>query len=121
MIQTTRIISGLILLASSTQYALGADKPQWHSVDANMSNQEYEDAYRANQRHIRKLLTSYSEGTLVSMGVPKAGINFMGAAAGLAAGQNAKFYLNDSKLFAVELKDATNDDRAVFVGIKVDW
>ena len=118
---TTRIISALILLITSTQYALGGDNLNWREFDASMSDEEYEDAYRDNQRFLRKFVTNYSESALTSIGVPKAGIDLMGAAAGLAVGQNARFYLNDSKLFAVELKDATEDDRAVILGIKVDW
>lgn len=118
---TTRTVATSILLISSTQYALGGDNLRWREFDASMSDAEYEDACRDNQRFLRKFVTNYSEGALTSIGVPKAGIDLMGVAAGLAAGQNARFYLNDSKLFAVELKDATEDDRAVFVGIKVDW
>jgi hypothetical protein len=55
------------------------------------------------------------------MGIPKTGIKLMGAAAGLAAGQDARLYLNKSKIMALELKDATENDRAVFFGIKMDW
>ena len=49
------------------------------------------------------------------------GVKLMGAAAGLAAGQDAKLYLNKSNIMALELKDATEDDRAVFFGIKMNW
>ena len=121
MIHTSRILSTALVLMSSAQYAAGSDDIRWRNFDANMSDREYEDACRDNQRYIRKFLTAYSEGTLSSMGVPKAGVNFMGAAAGLATGQDAKFYLNDSKLFAVEVKDATQEDRGIFLGVRYDW
>ena len=120
MIHAAKTISTLFLLLGSAQ-AFGGDSLHWREFDASMSDEEYRDACRDNQRYIRKFLTTYSKATMTSMGVPKAGVNFMGAAAGLAAGQDAKFYLNDSKLFAVELKDATEEDRAIFLGVKVDW
>ena len=86
-----------------------------------MSEGEYRSSYRHNQRIVRDFVKSYSENTLTSMGVPKSGVKLMGVAAGLAAGQDAKLYLNKSKFMALELKDATEDDRAVFFGIKLDW
>ena len=55
------------------------------------------------------------------MGVPKTGVKVLGAAAGLAAGKDARLYLNDSKIMALELRDATEDDRALFFGISLDW
>lgn len=86
-----------------------------------MSASEYKGSYRHNKRIVRDFVKSYSESTLSSIGVPKTGVKLMGAAAGLAAGQDAKLYLNKSKIMALELKDATQDDRAVFFGIKMDW
>ena len=121
MIHTTQTISALTLLMVSTQSAMADNDLRWREFDPNMSNEEYEDSCRDNQRFIRKFITGYSENALTSVGVPKAGVDFMGVAAGLAAGQNARFYLNDSKLFAVEIKDATQDDRAVFLGVSLDW
>ena len=86
-----------------------------------MSAGEYRGSYRHNQRIVRDFVKSYSESTLDSIGVPKMGVKLMGAAAGLATGQDAKLYLNKSKIMALELKDATEDDRAVFFGIKMNW
>ena len=97
------------------------DRHEWQSVSGDMSEGEYRNSYRHNQRIVRKFVKSYSESTLASIGIPESGVKFMGAAAGLAAGQDARLYLNDSKIMALELKDATEDDRAVFFGIKIDW
>jgi len=97
------------------------DRHEWQTVSGDMSAGEYKGSYRHNQRIVRDFVKSYSESTLDSIGVPKMGVELMGAAAGLAAGQDAKLYLNKSKIMALELKDATEDDRAVFFGIKLDW
>ena len=86
-----------------------------------MSAGEYKGSYRHNQRIVRDFVKSYSESTLSSIGIPKTGVKLMGAAAGLAAGQDARLYLNKSKIMALELRDATENDRAVFFGIKMDW
>ena len=86
-----------------------------------MSEGDYRYYSRHNQRIVRNFFKSYSENTLTSIGVPKTGVKLMGAAAGLAAGQDAKLYLNKSKLMALELKDATESDRALFFGFKMDW
>ena len=86
-----------------------------------MSQDDYRYSYRHNQRIVRNFVKSYSESTLTSIGVPKTGVKLMGAAAGLAAGQDAKLYLNKSKLMALELRDATESDRALFFGFSLDW
>jgi hypothetical protein len=96
------------------------DRYQWLTVDANMSSEEYEVAYRRNLRLVRNTLKSYSKDALTSMGVPEVGINFMSAAVGLAV-HDARFHLNESKTLALELKDVANDDRTLFLGVKVDW
>ena len=55
-----------------------------------------------------------------SAGLLSAGASTL-AAAGLAAGQDARLYLNKSKIMAIEVKDATENDRAVCFGINMDW
>jgi len=97
------------------------DRHEWQSVTGEMSEGDYRNSYRHNQRIVRDFVKSYSESTLTSMGIPKTGVRLMGAAAGMAAGQDARLYLNKSKIMALELKDATANDRAVFFGIKMDW
>ena len=98
----------------------GVDRYQWRTVDAAMSSEEYEAAYRRNLRLVRNTLKSYSKDALTSMGVPEVGVNFMSAAVGLAM-HDARFHLNESKTLALELKDVANDDRTLFLGVKVDW
>ena len=124
------IASAFFLTASSCVWAADRgsefsghkpDRHEWQTVNGEMSEGEYRSSYRHNQRIVRDFVKSYSENTLTSMGVPKSGVKLMGVAAGLAAGQDAKLYLNKSKFMALELKDATEDDRAVFFGIKLDW
>ena len=95
--------------------------PEWRLYETSMSPTQYREACRQNQDLVLDYVKRYSKDTLASVGIPKAGINLMGTAAGLAAGQDARFYLNKSKLFALEVKDATGADRSLMFGIKVDW
>lgn len=129
MILYKRTVLVLLLTACSAvgaEYA-GASGPDreferrpWRKVDANMSPDEYRDRYRENQRLARETLTFYSKRTLTSIGVPEAGVEFMGVAVGLAM-NDAKFHLNTSRTVALELKDVADKDRALFLGIKMDW
>jgi hypothetical protein len=123
-------ISAFLLVASTSLCAADPDaesmdresaQHEWQSVNGDMTASEYRQAYRHNQRMVRDFVKNYSESTLTSMGVPKTGVKVLGAAAGLAAGKDARLYLNDSKIMALELRDATEDDRALFFGISLDW
>jgi len=126
-----RIITATFLLAVSCSLCAAdrgsqssghkRDRQEWQSVSGDMSAGDYRSSYRHNQRIVRDFVKSYSESTLTSIGIPKTGVNLMGAAAGLAVGQDARLYLNKSKIMALELRDATENDRAVFFGIKMDW
>ena len=124
------ITSAFLLTACCSLYAADRgsdssghkpDRHEWQSVSGDMSERDYRYYSRHNQRIVRNFFKSYSENTLTSIGVPETGVKLMGAAAGLAAGQDAKLYLNKSKLMALELKDATESDRALFFGFKMDW
>jgi hypothetical protein len=124
------IISAFLLAASTSLCAADRDagstdrKParhEWQSISGDMSASEYRQSYRHNQRIVRDFVKNYSESALTSVGVPKTGVKVLGAAAGLAAGKDARLYLNDSKIMALELRDATEDDRALFFGISLDW
>jgi hypothetical protein len=124
------ITSAFLLTACCSLYAADRgsdsfghkpDRHEWQSVSGDMSQDDYRYSYRHNQRIVRNFVKSYSESTLTSIGVPKTGVKLMGAAAGMAAGQDAKLYLNKSKLMALELRDATESDRALFFGFKLDW
>jgi hypothetical protein len=85
-----------------------------------MTPEEYETAYRRNLRLVRNTLKSYSHEAFASIGVPEAGIEFLGAAVGLAV-RDARFPLNESKTLALELKDVADEDRTLFLGIRMDW
>ena len=71
MIHTTQTISALTLLMVSTQSAMADNDLRWREFDPNMSNEEYEDSCRDNQRFIRKFITGYSENALTSVGIPE--------------------------------------------------
>jgi hypothetical protein len=86
-----------------------------------MSADEYKQAYRSNQRHILKFVESYSESSLTALGIPKQGVAVLGAVAGAAVTQEATVYLNSSKSLAIDIKDAAQDDRAIFFAIKREW
>jgi hypothetical protein len=97
------------------------DRFQLRSVDATMTADEYEQAYRNNQRRIVKFVESYSEDTLMALGIPKKGVQVLGAVAGAAVTQNATLYLNSGKSLAIDIKDAAQDDRAIFFALKHKW
>ena len=130
MNRTTRTLSAFLLLAASSAACAQdsslfftertAESQQWRTVDTTMTPEEYETAYRRNLRLVRNTLKSYSQEAFASIGVPEAGIEFMGAAVGLAV-RDARFHLNESKTLALELKDVADEDRTLFLGIRMDW
>jgi hypothetical protein len=126
---TTRMLSAFLLAASSAVCAQdkstflaerAVERQQWRTINTNMSPEEYETAYRRNLRVVRDTLKSYSKEAFASMGVPAAGVEFMGAALGLAV-RDARFDLNKSKTLALELKDVADEDRTLFLGIRMNW
>lgn len=129
MIRRPSMISAFVLAASSAACAQdwgpstaghAADRNQWRTVDAGMSSEEYQTAYRRNLRLVRNTLKSYSKDALTSIGIPEPGINLMSAAVGLAV-HDATFHLNKSKTLALELRDVADDDRTFFLGVKLNW
>lgn len=124
------LLSTLAVLAMAPLYAADSDitagrqgerSTFWQGYSAGMSDQEYRNTYRANQRDISKYIASYSENALLSLGVPQGGIRLMGAAAGLAIKHDATLYLGDSHFLVLDLQNVTDDNRAVTFGIKFDW
>lgn len=110
------------LLGTSTTAQSGDDEQlQLRQVDATMSADEYRQAYRTNERRIRRFVKTYSENALMSLGIPKQGVRVLGAVAGAAVTQDATFYLNSGKSMAIDVKDAVQDDRAIFFAIKHKW
>jgi Tfp pilus assembly protein PilP len=124
-----RGIISVYLLAVVPFYASGVnasqpgdqDRFQLRSVDATMTADEYEQAYRTNQHRILKFVESYSETTLTALGIPKKGVEVLGAVAGAAVTQNGTVYLNSGKSLAIDIKDAAQDDRAIIFAFKRKW
>jgi hypothetical protein len=96
------------------------DRLQLRTVDTQMSAQEYREAAHKNQRILRKALRSYLEGTITSLGVPKRGVEYAGAAMAFAV-NGAKMNLNDSKTMSLELSDPIRDERALFFKVHLNW
>ncbi len=119
------LLASAQLHAEDTVFSVGKsaiDRPDyWQTFSTSMSDQQYRNTYKNNQRQMGKFLKSYSENTLLSVGIPKAGIKILGVAAGLATNRDATLYLNKSRILALQVKDAANDNRAMFIGIKMDW
>ncbi len=93
-----------------------ADRYQWRQVGANMSPAKYGDALRHNRRLARNRLTE----TIVSFGVPKMGVNVVGAAVALAV-DDLKLPLNKSKTLALQIEDVTDESRSAQLQLKFDW
>lgn len=136
MIRTITVVSTFLLATSSILHAedrgsslvnLGLKPHQWgfkrqdlHRVDRNMSAQKYEETYSRNRRFVRNALMSYSTGALESIGIPEQGVNLMGTALGLVI-NGPKLNLNESKTLALEFRDAGNPERALYLGVNLDW
>jgi hypothetical protein len=131
IIRRSATISALALLASAQLHAEEVtfsfgestiDRPhEWQTFSTGMSDQQYRSVYRHNKHRISRFVKSYSKNALLSMGIPKTGIKVLGVAAGLAANRDATLYLNKSKILALQFKDVVNDDRTMFLGLKMDW
>jgi hypothetical protein len=57
----------------------------------------------------------------MALGVPKSGVRTLGVVAGAAITQTATVYLNTGKTLFIDIKDAAQDDRAIFFAIKRSW
>jgi hypothetical protein len=91
-----------------------------YGVDMNMSPREYEEIYSRNRRFARKALMSYSKDALESIGMPEQGVNLMGTALGLVI-NGPRLDLNKSKTLALEFRDAGDPERALYLGVDLDW
>ena len=126
----TGLVLVLLLILSPMLCAQDRDsipgKPQtdthrWQRIDVDMSPREYKDACRNNRRHVIDSMMSYSERALASIGTPEKGIRFMQAVAGVAASDSARIHLNSSKLFALQLRDISEDEQTLLLKMKLDW
>jgi len=120
-------MSAVLFLPSS--YPLRADDNatgqrqalKWQTFSADMSPGEYRHAVRQNQKQVRDFVKNYSSEALASVGVPKAGIALLGAAAGLAVDGDARLHLNQSKTLALRFDDVVDDDRALLFTLRKTW
>ena len=129
MIRTAIITSVFALVTSSIVLAedreasilnLGFEDEYFHKTDMNMSPREYEEIYSRNKRFVLNNLRSYSENALELIGIPEQGIHFMGAALGLAFGDQ-RLTLIKSKMLALEVKNVRDSERTLYLGVNLDW
>ena len=129
MIRTITMASALVLVTSSIVHAedresallnLGYKHQNFQTIDMNMSNQKYEDTYSKNRRLVTSTLGSYSKHALELIGIPKQGVNFMGAAVGMAI-TGTRLKINESMTLGLKLKDAGDADRTFYFGINLKW
>jgi hypothetical protein len=95
-------------------------RQQLQSVDFNATPREYEALTRRNQKILKKMLRSYTNNTLKSIGMPEQGISLVGSAAGLVT-QGARLKLNESGSLALELRDVNDSERNLYFGVTLDW
>jgi len=96
--------------------SLQVEQKQWQHLDLNMSPDDYQNVSRHNQRLARDRVRD----TLLSLGIPDAGISVVGAAVSLTVSKT-KIPLNSSDTLALELKDLIDEDRRFLLRYKVDW
>ncbi len=125
MTRSTKLMIAVLLTFSPAIHAQdnflislrhGTDQDQWQQVGANMSPGKYAEAIRQNRRLARERLTD----TIVSLGVPEMGLNLVGAAVALAV-DDLKVPLNKSRTLALEIDDATTENRSALLKVKFDW
>ena len=118
-----------LLIVSSALYAedrqpalldLELTQRSLFDVDINNSPNDNEILYQRNRRYLRDALKTYSQQALSLIGVPNQTVNMMGATVGFVI-NGAKLHLNDSKTLAIELKDVTTHDPALYFGYKLAW
>ena len=125
MTRSTKLMIVVLLTVSPTIHAQNifldsirhdAVQNQWQDVGTEMSPGTYKEAIRHNRRLARDRLAD----TIVSLGVPRMGLNLMGAAVALAV-DDVKLPLNKSKTLALKIDDATSEDRSAIIQLKFDW
>ena len=125
MTRSTKLMIAVLLTVSPTIHAQNifldsirhdAAQRQWQQVGMEMSPGKYGEAIRHNRRLARDRLAD----TIVSLGVPRMGLNLMGAAVALAV-DDLKLPLNKSKTLALKIDDATSVERSALIQVKFDW
>jgi hypothetical protein len=121
--------SAILLMTSSIIHAeerdatllnLGSEPHYLQRTDMNMSNHEYEEIYRHNQKLVLKNVRSYSKNALEMIGMPEQGVKLVGASLGLLF-NDTSLNLNRSKTLALELKDVRDSDSSLYLKYKLKW
>jgi hypothetical protein len=99
---------------------ISQDQENFHSTDSSQSLQEYEEISTHNRKFVLRNLASYSEKALELMGISEEGIDIMGTAFGIAF-TNSKLHLNKNKSLVLQIKDATDSERTLQLGIELHW
>jgi len=99
---------------------MSQDQEYFHSTDSSQSLQEYEEISTHNRKFVLRNLASYSEKALELMGISEEGIDLMGTAFGIAF-TNSKLHLNKNKSLVLQIKDATDSERTLQLGIELHW
>ena len=107
--------------AGDTAHDTHSQAHRWRTLHVDMSVEEYRAIYKSNWRFLRKSLQTRARDTLTSWGLPRAGVDMLGVAAGLAAGRDARLYLDDGRRMALELDDPLDGDRSLMLRFGIDW
>jgi hypothetical protein len=121
----TAVISSILMTCSivhadDREVQLGLEQEYLHHIDPSMSRQEYEGISKRNRRYVLDNLSSYSENTLVTIGMPASGIKVLGAALDFAL-DGSRLNLYKSKVVSLTLKDVKESDRALYLDVGFDW
>ena len=124
------IAAGVLLLSGAVSHAENKKAPiaglykavrlELKQVDGHMSEQEYGEASRNNQRNFREAARKAFEDVLSSYGISQQGAVMTGAAVGLAI-KGAKLDLNENETLTLQVKDVVTTDRAIYFNVKLDW
>jgi len=129
MIRIIIVLSAMLLVTNSIVQAedrepfllkLGYKDGYIKRADRNASMREYEETYSRNRKTLSYNLESYSKNALGLIGMPEQGVILMGVALDTAI-NGARLNLNKSKTLGLGLKDMSNSDRTIYLGINLGW
>lgn len=120
------ILFAVLIMASAPLCA--EDRPpfsidQLETLSVQMSPEGYHRVYRRNQHLLRKHVKAYTRDTLRSVGMPQPAIRFLGAAAGVAMGNDPRLGLAKGKStrLGLEFRDVIQSDRGVVLELRLKW
>jgi hypothetical protein len=96
---------------------------QLETVSVQMSPEGYHRVYRRNQHLLRKQVKTYTKDTLRAAGIPDPVSRFLGAAAGVAMGNDPRLGLarGKSTRLGLEFRDVIQSDRGVVLELRLKW